>query len=147
MIYTNYEHCKPTKGTRLSAGVDLRARETVKIGNGETVKIPLGVFWDFDYMQKIELGFDFKVQHYGALHLRSSLGKKFIIPNGAGVIDFDFKEEFMLLLHNPFKSGHNEHVIEKGDRVAQLIIKRHETSLIGIESDFDRNGGFGSTGK
>jgi dUTPase len=95
----------------------------------------------------LTIGFDFKVQHYGALHLRSSLGKKFIIPNGVGVIDFDFKEEFMLLLHNPFRSGYNEHVIEKGDRVAQLIIKRHETSLIGIESDFDRNGGFGSTGK
>jgi len=33
--------CKPTKGSKYSAAIDLYAREDVVIGAGETVKVPL----------------------------------------------------------------------------------------------------------
>ena len=40
--------CKPTKGSKYSAAIDLYAREGVVIGAGETVKVPLGVCIDSD---------------------------------------------------------------------------------------------------
>ena len=42
--------CKPTKGSKYSAAIDLYAREDVVIGTGETVKVPLGVCIDENYL-------------------------------------------------------------------------------------------------
>lgn len=34
-----------------------------------------------------------------------------------------------------------------GDKIGQIILLEHKAYLFGIESDVERNGGFGSTGK
>ena len=174
----------PTKGTEFSACVDLYANADVVIGAGETVLVPLGVCLNiqewFEYRPtRIPLPFGgktgmqdslnkWKASHYIQLMLRSSLGKKgLILPNGVGIIDMDYKDEIMMILHYPIKNGvgirlvvdakdddrnsmlfHGQEVlIKKGDKIAQIMLCEHKSYLFGIESEAKRDGGFGSTGK
>ena len=37
-------------------------------------------------------------------------------------------------------------VVRKGDKIAQIRLMKHSTSLMGIESEVERDGGYGSTG-
>lgn len=116
----------------------------------------------------------FKKSHYLQLMLRSSLGKKgLILPNGVGVIDLDYEDEIKMIVHNPiseqnvfnisadlihtlierlgygyrlkFKEENLNYEIKKGDRIAQITLIEHKSYLFGIESDVERDGGFGST--
>ena len=179
--------CKPTKGSKYSAAIDLYAREDIVIGAGETVKVPLGVCIDEklmynltnSYLQREPIidDFDrFKDSHYLQLEPRSSLRAKGLIA-GTGIIDLDYKDEIMIILHNPIQYivkaidiNKNEDYIEidylgsptpredgikvkysssfkikKGDKIAQILLKEHKTYLMGIDTDDERNGGFGST--
>jgi len=110
--------------------------------------------------------YGFLKSHYIQLMLRSSLGKKgLILPNGVGVIDLDYKDEIKMIIHNPIldidengvrfgvSSYSNDNVqspkyeIKKGDKIGQLALLEHKSYLFGIESEDERNGGFGSTGE
>ena len=178
------EVCKPTKGSKYSAAVDLYAREDIVIGAGETVKVPLGVCVDLENFRNTiffseEKGFiddkeddqlqsdleniwkDFLESHYLQLEPRSSLRVKGLIA-GTGIIDLDYKNEIMIILHNPIggidayyqdgsidlgcSNGGTHFKIEKGKKIAQIMLCEHKTYLMGIESDEERTGGFGSTG-
>ena len=130
----------PTYGTEFSAGADLYAclEEPVTIGPGETKKIPTG------------LAMEIPVGCAGLIYARSSLGtKKGLAPaNKVGVVDSDYRGEFMIFLHN---HGVEPQTIVHGDRVAQLLVTPvytpgfEETDVLG---DTVRGaGGFGSTGK
>ena len=114
---------------------------------------------------------EFLKSHYIQLMLRSSLSVKgLMLANGVGVIDLDFADEIKMNIHNPISWSCNatdgtyednltlehihsgadnkvEYVIKKGDRIGQLILLEHKSSLFGIESEDERNGGFGSTDK
>ena len=102
---------------------------------------------------------NFLKSHYLALFIRSSLALKgLIIPNGQGVIDLDYSDEIGLIVHNPverlqnFQGGYCEiypdtYYINKGDKVAQATLKEHKGYLMGYESEEERTGGFGSSGK
>ena len=168
--------CQPTRATKYSAMVDLYAREDVVIGAGETKIVPLGVKIDrgwFPNMYPIDIEnmercmYDFCSRHFLELHPRSSLRAKGLII-GVGVIDLDYPDEIGLIVHNPitgitkhaisdtefceaFTCGNHANVygytIKKGDKVAQCTLKEHKGYLLGIESDTERTGGFGSTGK
>ena len=130
----------PTYGTAFSAGADLYAclEEDVLIAPGETKKIPTGI------------AMELPVGCAGLIYARSSLGtKKGLAPaNKVGVVDSDYRGEFMIFLHN---HGTEAQTICHGDRVAQLVITPVFTP--GFEeaeelSDTVRGaGGFGSTGK
>ena len=164
--------CKPTKGSKYSAAIDLYAREDVVIGAGETVKVPLGVCIDFDklldgidsfypynegMLPKYKIDYFMKT-NYLQLEPRSSLRAKGLIA-GTGIIDLDYKDEIMIILHNPitfkaivkwiFSFGRNKSVfkISKGEKIAQILLKEHKTYLMGVDTDDVRNGGFGSTNK
>ena len=134
----------PTRGSKYSACVDLYANADITIGAGETVLIPLGVCIDLD-------DDSLKSNHYLQLMLRSSLSKELIIANGVGVIDFDYKDEIMIRVHRPidYVTFHNEAYsntfITKGQRVAQITLLEHKGYLFGIDTEDERNGGFGST--
>ena len=166
------EVCKPTKGSKYSAAIDLYAREDVVIGAGETVKVPLGVFIDENYfLMMIENKIDgltreqqkeqFMKSHYFQLEPRSSLRAKGLIA-GTGIIDLDYKDEIMIILHNPFNLvgfivdiDEGIHLpnkfpcyeIKKGDKIAQILLKDHKTYLMGVDTEEERTGGFGSTDK
>lgn len=95
----------------------------------------------------------FKSFHYFELHPRSSLRAKGI-SGGVGIIDIDYTLEIKMVIHNDVDyfalvdELPNELVINKGDKIGQLILKRHEGWLLPSEytKDEDRIGGFGSSG-
>lgn len=153
----------PQRATRFSAGFDVFAREDVVIGAGETKLIGLGialdgwVAWDVNTPigeQTIDLDF-LQDQYYFMLCLRSSLGAKgLILPNGHGVIDMDYRDEIKMIIHNPLQSvdvfngnTNDDYRVQRGDKIGQLILCRHEGYLLPAEYtlDAERNGGFGST--
>ena len=130
----------PTYGTEFSAGADLYAclAEDVTILPGETKKIPTG------------LAMEIPVGCAGLIYARSSLGtKRGLAPaNKVGVVDSDYRGEFMIFLHN---HGAEPQTIQHGDRVAQLLVTPVFTPGF-VEADqlsdtVRGTGGFGSTGK
>jgi len=136
----------PEYKTAGAAGADLCANETVTAKAGEATLVKLGI------------GFDIPDNHMMVLSLRSSTPRKkgLFIPNGIGIIDSDYKGEFMLLV-SPL--GSKDIIIEKGERIAQTILvpckhfhsaETEISSIIEVE-DLEVSergeGGFGSTGK
>ena len=130
----------PTYGTEFSAGADLYAclAQDVVIGPGESAWIPTGI------AMEIPKGYA------GLAYARSGLAcKQDLAPaNKLGVIDSDYRGEFMIALHN---HGAEVRTVSQGDRSAQLVISPVYTpGFREVEelSDTERGaGGFGSTGK
>ena len=130
----------PTYGSTWAAGADLYAclEETVTIEPGKTVLIPTG------------LAMEIPVGYAGLIYARSSMGvKRGLAPaNKVGVIDADYRGEFMVALHN---HGSTDQTVEHGERIAQLLVTPVITpGFAEVEelSDTARgSGGFGSTGK
>ncbi|PPR08896.1 MAG: Deoxyuridine 5'-triphosphate nucleotidohydrolase [Proteobacteria bacterium] len=136
----------PEYKTTGSAGADLCANETVVVKPGQATLIKLGI------------GFDIPKNHMMLLALRSSTPRKkgLFIPNGMGIIDSDYKGEFMLLVA---PLGNEEVVVEKGERIAQTILVpcKHIVNadveitkiveVAELEESERGEGGFGSTGK
>jgi len=148
--------CTPTRGTKYSAGVDLRSRVDIKAMCGVTTFIPLGVKIDKD---NFAIKDDWTCRNYYLdLKPRSSIrAKGFIV--GTGVIDLDYPDEICLILYKPhtitsiLKSivslgrWKTYTQFERGERIAQLLVKSHFPEFLGIESATERTGGVGSTGK
>lgn len=150
------EICTPTRGTEFSACVDLRSRVNIKAVCGVTTFIPLGIkideeFWIYESVR-------FLKSNYLDLKPRSSIrAKGFIV--GSGVIDLDFKDEICLILYKPhtvtsilksivsFGRWKTYSEFNRGERIAQIMLKQHFTDIIGIQSTTVRTGGVGSTGK
>ena len=130
----------PTYGSAEAAGADLYAclEAPVTIHPGKTVFVPTGI------AMEIPRGYA------GLAYARSGLAcKQDLAPaNKVGVIDSDYRGEFMIALHN---HGSETRMVNHGDRIAQLVITPVYTP--GFEeveelSDTQRGtGGFGSTGK
>lgn len=130
----------PTYGSAEAAGADLYAclEETVVIEPGESVFIPIG------------LAMEIPKGYAGLIYARSGLAcKRGLAPaNKVGVVDSDYRGEFMIVLHN---HGTVKQEISHGERIAQLIITPVLTpgfQEVSELSDTERSGGgFGSTGK
>lgn len=130
----------PTYGSAEAAGADLYAclESDVTIAPGKTVFIPTG------------LAMELPKGCAGLIYARSGLAcKRGLAPaNKVGVIDSDYRGEFIVALHN---HGQEPQTVANGERIAQLIITPvlmpayEETGYL---SDTDRGAGrFGSTGK
>lgn len=165
----------PTRATRFSAGFDVYSREDKVIGAGCPELIGLGIAIDLseieghfigvyidergietEYLDEHALA-EFKERHYLELHIRSSLRAKGITSLGTGVIDIDYDQEIKMVVHNPISDVNGylqgrphlfDFTIKKGDRIGQLILKRHEGYLLPEKYTLnaERNGGFGSSG-
>lgn len=130
----------PTYGSPEAAGADLYAclDEPVTIAPGASVFIPTG------------LAMEIPKGCAGLIYARSGLAcKRSLAPaNKVGVIDSDYRGEFIVVLHN---HGDQEQVITHAERIAQLVITpilTPEYQVVEELSDTDRAaGGFGSTGK
>ena len=130
----------PTYGSAQAAGADLYAclAADLTIAPGETAFVPTG------------LAMELPLGYVGLIYARSGLAcKRDLAPaNKVGVIDSDYRGEFIVALHN---HGKNPQTISHGERVAQLVI----TPVLNVSfmeaeelSDTQRaTGGFGSTGK
>lgn len=130
----------PTYGSTEAAGADLYAclDAPVCINPGESVFIPIG------------LAMEIPQGYAGLIYARSGLAcKRGLAPaNKVGVVDSDYRGEFMIVLHN---HGVEPQTIEHGERIAQLVITPVYTpGFVEIEeltSTERSDGGFGSTGK
>ena len=129
----------PTYGTAEAAGADLYAcpDQPVTIQPGETAFIPTGI------AMEIPKGFA------GFAYARSGLACKHgLAPaNKVGVIDSDYRGEFMVVLHN---HGNQDQAICHGERIAQLVITPVFTpgflEVQALSGTQRGTGGFGSTG-
>lgn len=130
----------PTYGSAGAAGADLYAclEESVMIEPGKTVFIPTGLSMEIPH------------GYVGLIYARSGLAcKRGLAPaNKVGVIDSDYRGEFIVALHN---HGVEVQTVSHGERIAQLLITPVVTPgfyEVKELSDTERAaGGFGSTGK
>ncbi len=130
----------PTYGSPEAAGADLYAclEEDVLIQPGMTAFIPTG------------LAMELPRGCAGLIYARSGLAcKRDLAPaNKVGVVDSDYRGEFMVALHN---HGAQAQTVCHGDRVAQLVITPVLTpgfcEAAELSDTSRAAGGFGSTGK
>ena len=143
----------PERGSEKAAGYDLRVslagttalnegsdcingdsitvapHTTVRVGTGLAAEIPDGYF--------------------GAIFARSGLAtKQGLRPaNAVGVVDSDYRGEFIVALHN---DTDKEQVIQAGERIAQLVIMPFLSATFAEVEELNTTkrgeGGFGSTG-
>lgn len=130
----------PTYGSAEAAGADLYAciAEDVMIQPGESAFIPTG------------LAMEIPRGYAGLIYARSGLAcKRGLAPaNKVGVIDSDYRGEFIVVLYN---HSSTTQTITNGERIAQLVITPVTTpgfTEVCELTDTERaGGGFGSTGK
>lgn len=125
----------PTKGSPLSAGFDLSsAVDTVIKANSRGIV-------------KTDLSIACPPGTYARIAPRSGLAVKKGIDVGAGVVDADYRGPVGVVL---FNFGEDDFVVQKGDRVAQLILEQVlMVPAVKVEEldDTERGAaGFGSTG-
>lgn len=130
----------PTFGSLGAAGADLYAClvSPVTVAPGETAFIPTG------------LAMELPVGYVGLVYARSGLAcKRGLAPaNKVGVIDSDYRGEFIVALHN---HGTESQTVAPGERIAQLVVtpilmpEYVETDSLSATQRGE--GGFGSTGK
>ncbi len=119
--------------------MDLRAavEEPYVLSPMERTAIPIGI------RVAIPAGWEGQIRPRSGLAFRHGLG----IPNSPGTIDSDYRGELKVLLIN---LGPEPIVIERGMRVAQMLITPAPQAVISVVSDLDDTergtGGFGSTG-
>lgn len=129
----------PEYKTPQSAGMDLRANisETVELRPMERKLIPTGI--------KIQLpeGYEAQVRPRSGLALKHGI----TVLNAPGTVDADYRNEIGALLIN---LSQDTFFVEPNDRIAQLVIAKHETAeLVEVDvlDDSERGEqGFGHTG-
>ncbi len=130
----------PTYGSGGAAGADLYAclEEAVEIHPGASAFVPTG------------LSMEIPAGYAGLIYARSGLAcKRGLAPaNKVGVVDSDYRGEFMVVLHN---HGTETQTIAHGERIAQLVITAVLTPVFeetdSLTDTQRAAGGFGSTGK
>ncbi|MEZ4774050.1 MAG: dUTP diphosphatase [Bacteroidia bacterium] len=139
-IINRSENPLPFYATALSAGMDLYANNDtpVVLDSLERAMIPTGLY--------IELppGYEAQIRPRSGLAVKHGLS----MVNTPGTIDADYRGEIHVILVNLSKTPFT---IQKGERIAQMVIARHETATweeVEVLSQTDRGtGGFGHTGK
>ena len=138
-IVNKSRHALPEYATEQSAGMDLRANidAPVTLEPLQRALIPTGLF------MALPKGYEAQVRPRSGLAIKHGIG----VLNAPGTIDADYRGEIKVILVNlsadPF-------TINDGDRIAQMVIARHETIAWqpAMElSETERGaGGFGHSG-
>jgi dUTP pyrophosphatase len=121
------------------AGLDLYAREDVTLaaGGGRGL-VPTGI------SIAIPMGYGGFVLPRSGMALRHGIS----VVNGPGLIDAAYRGEIKVILVNTDPA--EDYVVERGHRVAQLVIQAVETVEWHVTHDLDgqdRGGGFGHSGR
>jgi dUTP pyrophosphatase len=130
----------PSYETIHAAGMDLRAflEEPVVIEPMKRALIPTGIFME------IPEGYEAQVRPRSGLALKHGV----TVLNAPGTIDADYRGEVKVLLIN---FGEERFEVKNGDRIAQVIISRHEKATWKETHELSETsrgtGGYGSTGK
>jgi dUTP pyrophosphatase len=122
-------------GADEDAGLDLQALERVVLAPGVAQGVPTGI--------AIEL----PPGHEAQVRPRSGLALKHSVTVNFGTIDPGYRGEIRVVM---FNLGRADYTVEKGDRIAQLIVSRYE-AVEWEESELGASargqGGFGSSGR
>ena len=148
----------PKRFSKYSAGFDVYSNEDVVIGAGETKRIGLGIAIDNRLIYGNTLIINEASAlllncHYLELHIDDRLAEKGLIAPPK-IVNLDCTDELKISIHNPicgyenvehyehgtiampygasrFKGELNQaYKIYKGDKIGQLILKRHEGYLL-----------------
>lgn len=129
----------PSRGNPGDAGWDLRARTSVVLGPGERGMIPTGI------------AIALPPRFVALIHPRSGLAARsgFTLVNSPGTVDAGYRGEICVIGLNT-DSSTDVH-IERGDRIAQLLVQRVEDiewcEVSELPSSGRGSGGFGSSGR
>ena len=120
-IINKSKHPLPAYATELSAGMDIRANLS------EPIALPAG--------------FEAQIRPRSGLAIKKGIS----VLNSPGTIDADYRGEICIILVN---LSSETFMIEDGERIAQMVIARHEQAVwqeVDVLDETER-GGFGHTG-
>lgn len=129
----------PAYSTQLSAGMDVRAslQEPIVLKPLGRAIVPTGLFLE------IPAGYEVQVRPRSGLAAKKGV----TVLNAPGTIDADYRGEVCVILVN---LSDQDFVIENGERIAQLVLAKHEViewqETSELASSDRGEGGFGSTG-
>ena len=138
-IINKSSHELPNYETIASAGMDLRANisEPITLKSLERTIVKTGLFIE------LPIGYEAQVRPRSGLAAKKGI----TVLNSPGTIDADYRGEIGVILVNLSKE---DFVIENGERIAQLIIAKHERAewqkVLELSETSRGEGGFGSTG-
>lgn len=132
-------HPLPAYATPQSAGMDLRANisQPLTLRPMERRLIPTGLYI------ALPQGYEAQIRPRSGLALKHGV----TVLNSPGTIDADYRGELMVLLVN---LSAEDFVVNDGERIAQMVVARHETVDFAEVSELDETergaGGYGHTG-
>ena len=139
-VINKSKHPLPAYATELSAGMDIRANlsASVTLKPLERCLISTGLYI------ALPKGYEAQIRPRSGLAIKKGI----TVLNSPGTIDADYRGEICIILVNlsaePF-------VIEDGERIAQMVIARHEqaewTEVQTLDETERGSGGVGHTGK
>ena len=139
-IINHSHHQRPEYATPLSAGLDLRANltEPITLQPFERRLVPTGLH------MALPQGYEAQVRPRSGLALKHGI----TLLNTPGTIDADYRGEIGVIMVN---LSQEPFTVADGDRIAQLVIARHEVAEwepVEVLDDTERGeGGFGHSGK
>ena len=139
-IVNHSHHALPDYATLLSAGMDLRANldAPITLAPLERRLIPTGL------RIALPAGYEAQVRPRSGMALKHGIG----VLNSPGTIDADYRGEIGIILVN---LSNEPFVINDGDRIAQMVVARHERVEWVVVESLDETqrgaGGFGHTGR
>lgn len=138
-IINKSKHPLPTYATELSAGMDIRANlsEPISLKPMQRCLVPTGLY------MALPAGYEAQVRPRSGLAIKKGV----TVLNSPGTIDADYRGEVCIILVN---LSPETFVIEDGERIAQMVIARHEQAAwqeVEVLDETARGaGGFGHTG-
>ena len=139
-VINKSKHPLPAYATELSAGLDIRSNlsDSMTLAPMQRCLVPTGLYI------ALPPGVEAQVRPRSGLALKKGI----TVLNSPGTIDADYRGEICVILINlstePF-------VIEDGERIAQMVIARHEQAAwqeVEVLNETERGaGGFGHTGR
>ena len=139
-IINKSKHPLPQYATPLSAGLDLRANidTPITLNPLQRCLVPTGLY------MALPAGYEAQVRPRSGLAIKKGV----TVLNSPGTIDADYRGEICVIMVNlsdiPF-------VIEDGERIAQMVIARHEQAEweeTDVLDETERGeGGFGHSGR
>jgi len=138
-VINKSKHDLPKYQTELSAGMDLYANidEPITLKSLERILVKTGLFIS------LPKGYEAQVRPRSGLAFKNGI----TVLNTPGTIDADYRGEIGVILVN---LSSQDFTINDGDRIAQMVIAKHETATWEEVENLDETnrgeGGFGSSG-
>jgi len=138
-IVNKSHHPLPAYATELSAGMDLRANidEPIVLKPMERRLVPTGLHI------ALPVGYEAQVRPRSGLALKKGI----TVLNAPGTVDADYRGDVGVILIN---LSDESFTIEDGERIAQMVIARHEHAEfvpVDVLDETERGeGGYGHTG-